>query len=67
MIDSIDGAQSRREPYEWILRTLRIYCPRQIEFSRLNVTRHLMSKRRIIKLVRSGTLRGSCIIIITLA
>eukprot|EP01094_Clydonella_sp_ATCC50884_P008021 TRINITY_DN1729_c1_g1_i2.p1 TRINITY_DN1729_c1_g1~~TRINITY_DN1729_c1_g1_i2.p1 ORF type:complete len:466 (-),score=162.87 TRINITY_DN1729_c1_g1_i2:341-1738(-) len=48
----------RREPYEWLVRALGIYCPPQIEFSRLNVSNYMMSKRRIIKLVESGIVRG---------
>jgi len=33
-------------------------CPRQIEFARLNLNYTVMSKRKLIKLVREGHVRG---------
>jgi len=36
----------------------KIHHPRQIEFARLNMTYTMMSKRRLIELVRSGVVRG---------
>ncbi len=34
------------------------YCPRQIEFNRLNLTYTVMSKRRLLQLVREGLVSG---------
>ena len=34
------------------------YCPRQIEFNRLNLTYTIMSKRKLLQLVKEGLVRG---------
>jgi glutaminyl-tRNA synthetase len=49
-----------RPLYEWILEALdlpRVH-PRQREFARLNVTYTIMSKRRLLRLVQEGLVRG---------
>ena len=46
-----------RESYGWLCDSLRIYKPRQSEFGRRNVTGTVMSKRRILKLVKEGYIR----------
>ena len=42
-----------RPLYEWILDTLDIYKPRQIEFSRLNISYMVMSKRLLLELIKN--------------
>jgi glutaminyl-tRNA synthetase len=65
--DSIEGVthslctmeyEDHRPLYDWFLDALGIFHPRQIEFSRLNMTHTVMSKRRFIELVRSGHVQG---------
>jgi len=48
----------RRESYEWVLDALDIYRSPQIEYSRLNITRTVMSKRKLIQLVEEKRVRG---------
>eukprot|EP01099_Mayorella_cantabrigiensis_P002286 TRINITY_DN2008_c0_g4_i1.p1 TRINITY_DN2008_c0_g4~~TRINITY_DN2008_c0_g4_i1.p1 ORF type:complete len:700 (-),score=166.98 TRINITY_DN2008_c0_g4_i1:163-2262(-) len=48
----------RRELYNWILDNLEIYRPPQLEFSRLNVSNTVLSKRKLIKLVGGGHVSG---------
>jgi glutaminyl-tRNA synthetase len=48
----------RRDSYYWLLEALDIYRPHVYEFSRLNVTTALLSKRKILKLVKEGIIRG---------
>lgn len=48
----------RRDSYYWLLQALDIYRPHVYEFSRLNVTTALLSKRKILKLVKEGIIRG---------
>ena len=48
----------RRELYYWTLEALGIYRPFVWEFSRLNINRNVLSKRKIIKLVNDKTVRG---------
>ncbi len=50
--------ENHRPLYDWFLDQLGIYHPRQIEFARLNMTYTVMSKRRLIDLVKSGAVRG---------
>ncbi len=50
--------EDHRPLYEWFLRELGIYAPRQIEFARLFLTYTMMSKRKIGVLVREGVVRG---------
>jgi glutaminyl-tRNA synthetase len=47
-----------RPLYDWYLDQLGIYHPQQIEFARLNLTYTMLSKRRLIELVREGHVRG---------
>jgi glutaminyl-tRNA synthetase len=47
-----------RPLYDWFLAELGIYRPRQIEFSRLNLTHTVMSKRKFVQLVDGGHVSG---------
>ena len=49
-----------RPLYEWFVKELadESYCPRQIEFNRLNLTYTVMSKRKLLQLVREGLVSG---------
>ncbi len=47
-----------RPLYEWFLEQLGEFKPRQIEFSRLNLTYAMMSKRKLRKLVEVGAVNG---------
>ena len=47
-----------RPLYDWILDELGIYHPQQIEFARLNLTYTVMSKRRLLELVRERRVGG---------
>jgi glutaminyl-tRNA synthetase len=50
--------ENHRPLYEWFLNALEVYRPRQIEFARLNLTYTVMSKRKLLRLVREGHVRG---------
>ncbi len=65
--DSIEGVthsictlefEDHRPLYDWCLDQLGIHHPQQIEFARLNMTYTIMSKRKLIRLVRDGFVRG---------
>jgi glutaminyl-tRNA synthetase len=65
--DSIEGVthslcsleyEAHRPLYDWFLDELEIYHPRQIEFARLNLSFTVMSKRRLIRLVQEGYVKG---------
>ena len=47
-----------RPLYDWFIREIGLYAPRQIEFARLNVTYTVMSKRKLLELVREGYVTG---------
>jgi glutaminyl-tRNA synthetase len=47
-----------RPLYEWFLEQLGAFPSRQIEFSRLNLTYAMMSKRKVRKLVETGMVNG---------
>ena len=49
-----------RPLYEYFLKELAddSYCPRQIEFNRLNLTYTVMSKRKLLQLVKEGLVAG---------
>jgi glutaminyl-tRNA synthetase len=47
-----------RPLYEWFLEQLGEFKTRQIEFSRLNITYAMMSKRKLRKLVETGVVAG---------
>jgi len=50
--------ENHRPLYDWYLDQLDVYHPQQIEFARLNLTHTVMSKRRLLELVRAGHVRG---------
>jgi len=50
--------ESRRESYFWLLEALDLYRPQVKEFSRLNITYTVLSKRRVEALVNSGNVTG---------
>lgn len=65
--DSIEGIthsictlefEDHRPLYDWFIQNLGIYAPQQIEFARLNLTYTVLSKRKLIQLVREGYVRG---------
>jgi glutaminyl-tRNA synthetase len=65
--DSIEGIthsicteefEDHRPLYDWYLDALGAYHPQQIEFARLHLTYTVLSKRRLIEMVRSGIVRG---------
>ncbi len=65
--DSIEGIthsictlefENHRPLYNWYLENLGIFHSRQIEFARLNLTYTVLSKRRLIQLVREGYVKG---------
>ena len=65
--DSIEGIthsictlefEDHRPLYDWFIDQLGIHHPQQIEFARLNLTYTIMSKRKLIKLVKEGHVRG---------
>ncbi len=65
--DSIEGIthslctlefEDHRPLYDWFLDQLGIYHPQQIEFARLNLSHTVLSKRKLLKLVGEGHVRG---------
>lgn len=51
--------EDHRPLYDWFLDELRTpYHPQQIEFARLNLTYTMMSKRKLLALVKGGYVRG---------
>jgi|SRR5438445_7798080 len=50
--------ENHRPLYDWFLRELGIYHPQQIEFARLNLTYTMLSKRKLLELVKSGIVKG---------
>jgi glutaminyl-tRNA synthetase len=66
--DSIEGVthslctlefENHRPLYEWFLENLDLSCrPQQIEFSRLNLTYIITSKRKLLRLVEAGVVSG---------
>lgn len=47
-----------RPLYDWFIKELEIHAPQQIEFARLNLTYTMMSKRKLLELVKEGYVRG---------
>lgn len=47
-----------RPLYDWLIREIGIYAPRQIEFARLNMSYTVMSKRKLLELVQKGFVNG---------
>lgn len=65
--DSIEGVthslcslefEDHRPLYNWFIDQLAIHHPRQIEFARLNLTHTVMSKRKLLELVKGGYVQG---------
>jgi glutaminyl-tRNA synthetase len=65
--DSIEGIthsictlefENNRALYDWFLDELDVYHPQQIEFARLNLSYTVMSKRKLLQLVRQGHVAG---------
>lgn len=51
--------EDHRPLYDWFLDQLDVPChPQQIEFARLNLSYTIMSKRKLLKLVQSGLVKG---------
>ncbi|MGA2150253.1 MAG: glutamate--tRNA ligase family protein, partial [Bryobacteraceae bacterium] len=50
--------EDHRPLYDWFCDAIGIYHPQQIEFDRLNLTYTMMSKRRLLQLVRDGHVSG---------
>ena len=50
--------ENHRPLYDWYIRELGIFAPQQIEFARLNLTYTVMSKRRLLELVKEGLVSG---------
>lgn len=49
---------NNRELYDWVLNALNVYHPQQIEFARLALTYTVLSKRKLIQLVKEGHVQG---------
>jgi glutaminyl-tRNA synthetase len=65
--DSIEGIthsictlefENHRPLYDWYLDQLGVYHPQQIEFARLNITYSVMSKRKLLELVKGRFVAG---------
>ena len=65
--DSIEGVthsictlefEDHRPLYDWFLDQLGVFHPQQIEFDRLNLTYTVMSKRKLLQLVKQGVVEG---------
>lgn len=50
--------ETRRESYYWLLDALDLFKPNVYEFARLDMTYTVLSKRKLLKLVTSKTVRG---------
>jgi glutaminyl-tRNA synthetase len=50
--------ENHRPLYDWLLEALDLYHPQQIEFARLNLTYTVMSKRKLMELVKEGHVSG---------
>ena len=47
-----------RPLYDWLIKEIGIYAPRQIEFARLNLSYTVMSKRKLLELVQEKYVSG---------
>jgi glutaminyl-tRNA synthetase len=65
--DSLEGVtyslcdlayEAHRPLYDWFIEKLGIFHPRQMEFSRLNITFTILSKRKLLELVKEGFVSG---------
>ncbi|MBN2360785.1 MAG: glutamine--tRNA ligase, partial [Deltaproteobacteria bacterium] len=50
--------ENHRPLYDWFVANLGIHHPQQIEFARLNLTYTVMSKRKLLQLVKEGRVAG---------
>ena len=50
--------EDHRPLYDWIIKNLEIYHPQQIEFARLNLGYTLLSKRKLLQLVKEDHVSG---------
>jgi len=50
--------ENHRPLYDWYCQAIGIHHPQQIEFNRLNLTYTMMSKRRLLELVKGGYVTG---------
>jgi len=50
--------ENHRPLYDWFCQSLKIHHPRQIEFARLNITYMVMSKRKLLQLVKEHHVSG---------
>ncbi len=50
--------EDHRSLYDWFLDALGVYHPQQIEFARLNLSYTVLSKRKLIELVKGGYVTG---------
>ncbi|HYV49449.1 MAG TPA: glutamine--tRNA ligase/YqeY domain fusion protein [Myxococcaceae bacterium] len=50
--------ENHRPLYDWFLEELGIFHPQQTEFARLNLTYTVMSKRKLLELVKGGHVKG---------
>jgi glutaminyl-tRNA synthetase len=50
--------EDHRPLYDWFLNRLDIFHPQQIEFARLNLSYTVMSKRKLLELVKTGIVNG---------
>eukprot|EP01111_Echinosteliopsis_oligospora_P012983 TRINITY_DN4544_c0_g1_i2.p1 TRINITY_DN4544_c0_g1~~TRINITY_DN4544_c0_g1_i2.p1 ORF type:complete len:782 (-),score=211.80 TRINITY_DN4544_c0_g1_i2:3-2348(-) len=50
--------ETRRESYNWLIDVLDLYRPVVWEYSRLNLSNTVLSKRKLIRLVKEGYVRG---------
>jgi len=50
--------EDHRPLYDWFIQQLGIFPPRQIEFARLNLTYTVLSKRKLMQLVRDNHVSG---------
>jgi len=50
--------EDHRPLYNWYVEQLGIFHPQQLEFDRLNLTYTLLSKRKLLQLVKNGNVRG---------
>jgi len=50
--------ENHRPLYDWFLEKLEVYRPQQIEFARLNLTYTVMSKRKLLEMVKKGIVNG---------
>ena len=50
--------ENHRPLYDWFIENLGIYAPQQIEFARLNLSFTVMSKRKLLQLVKENYVSG---------